>query len=398
MSSDLPSYAPAFEIDPTKPVLGALYGGKGLNWGEQDGDWFFRMQNRLQPRFSTPYDPDPRTLESLRANDSELFFRRVRTMLGGNLGSKDLNFNIQYDWLDLFARDAALIYHWGEELNIWVGRGKAMYNDERVVSSGRLQFVNRSIVSDLFTVDRQAGIQLHGRLFRDTDMDLDYSLGAFGGEGLEFRRNESGKPMLLGRVRWNVLGPRMPQEQSDYMFTPIPTARITFGAMSGEGRCTRFESQPNGCIALPNFRDPRQAEGDQFALRQLLLEGKFAWQGISVLSELHWKEVVDRAREANDPWRETNMFGGFVQAGVMMQKFGLGLPPGLEVAARYALVDPDDPRGTDQQREITAVINWYVDGHNNKFSAEISHLDIADPNLQEQDAGLRFRVQWELRF
>lgn len=397
-SDDLPSYAPAFEINPEKAILGSRYGGNGLNWGEQDSPFFFRMQNRLQTRFSAPYDSDPRTIEALRRNDSELFFRRVRTNLSGNLGSPDLNYSIQYDWLDLFARDVAVIYHWSDALNLWAGRGKVMYNDERVVSSGRLQFVNRSIVSDVFTLDRQVGLQLHGRLFRDTDMDIDYSLGAFAGEGLEVQRNDSGRPMLVARVRWNALGPRMQQQQSDHLFTPLPAARITLGAMSGQGSCTKFESAPVGCVALRGFDAPGEAEGDQFELRQLLLEGKFNWRGLSVLSELHWKEVVDRTRGVNDPWRQTRLRGGFIQAGVMLQKFVFDLPPGVEVAARYSYIDPDDPRGTDDQREVSAVVSWLIDGHHNKISADLSHLTVGDPALQETDSGVRFRVQWELRF
>ncbi|MFN2329743.1 MAG: hypothetical protein ABR612_12580 [Chromatocurvus sp.] len=394
----LPSYAPAFEINPEKSILGSRYGGNGLNWGEQDGAFFFRMQNRLQTRFATPFDADPRTLDDLRSDDSELVFRRVRTMLSGNLGSPDLNFDIQYDWLDLFARNAAVIYHWNHGLNLWAGRGKVMYNDERAVSSGRQQFVNRSIVSDVFTLDRQVGLQLHGRLFRDTAMDIDYALGAFGGEGLQVRRNESGRPMMTGMVRWNALGPRMAQQQSDHMFTPLPSARITFGAMSGQGSCTKFESSPEGCTSLRGFIPSDQADGDQFELRQLLLEGKFNWRGLSILSELHWKEVVDRSLSENDPWRKTRLRGGFIQGGVMLRKFVFDLPPGVEVAARYAYVDPDDPRGTDDQREISAVVNWLLDGHNNKLSAELSHLTVGDPAFQETDARLRFRVQWELRF
>lgn len=397
-NEDLPVYTPLFHIDLGRYVPGAEYSSHRLNWGDSDAPYAFSVQNRLQSRFVSPYDADPRTLERLRQDDDDLFFRRVRTVVSGNLNTPRLTYRIQYDWLDRFARDLALNYRWGDRLNLWAGRGKVMYNDEWVVSSGRLQFVDRSIVSGLFALDRQMGLQLYGRLFAGTAADVDYALGAFAGQGLDARSNESDRPMLMARLHWNVLGERISSQQSDLAFSPRPSARITLGGMSGEGSCTRFVSQPDSCLALPGFTTPDDAGNEQFELRQLLLEGKFNWQGVSLLSELHWKEVVDRTLGVDDPWRKTTLRGGFLQGGVMLRRLSPALPPRVEVAMRYACIDPDDPRGTDDQREISAVINWFIDGHENKVSAEIAHLTVGDPALQESDSRYRFRLQWELRF
>ena len=397
-NADLPVYTPLFHIDLGRYVPGADYSSHRLNWGDADAPYAFSVQNRLQPRFVSPYDADPRTLESLRLDDGDLFFRRVRTKVRGNLNTSRLTYFVQYDWLDGFTRDVGLNYRWGDRLNLWAGRGKVMYNDERVVSSGRVQFVNRSIVSDLFSLDRQMGLQLHGRLFPATAANVDYALGFFAGQGLGARSNEADRPMLTARLRWNVLGERISRQQSDHAFTPRPGARITLGGMSGRSSCTRFVSQPESCLALPGFITPNDAGNGQFEMRQFLLEGKFNWQGISVLSELHWKEVVDRTLGLDDPRRQTALRGGFLQGGIMLQRLSPGLPPRVEAAMRYAYIDPDDPRGSDDQREISAVINWFIDGHENKISAEIAHLTVGDPALQESDSRYRFRLQWELRF
>jgi len=155
-TESVPWYAPLFGIAPGDTILGADYHQRSLHWdpGEQGG-FTIRLQNRVQSRYVNPYDGDPRSLPALREDNADFLFRRVRSTLRGGTGVQGISYHVQYDWLDMFARDIALIYQHSDAFNIWVGRGKVRYNDERVVSSGRQQFVNRSIVSDSFTLDRQ---------------------------------------------------------------------------------------------------------------------------------------------------------------------------------------------------------------------------------------------------
>ena len=77
-----------------------------------------------------------------------------------------------------------------DELALRVGQWKIDYNRERVDSSGRQQFVERSIVNRQFTIDRQVGVQLRGRLFKETPADLRYYVGAFTGEGRGVRNDD----------------------------------------------------------------------------------------------------------------------------------------------------------------------------------------------------------------
>ena len=72
--------------------------------------------------------------------------------------------------------------------------GKSNYNRERVDSSGRQQFVERSIVNRIFTVDRQVGVMIKGRLNKGTVADMRYYAGIFNGEGRSI--NNSGKDMM----------------------------------------------------------------------------------------------------------------------------------------------------------------------------------------------------------
>ena len=52
----------------------------------------------------------------------------------------------------------------GREWYLRAGQFKVLYNRERVDSSGKQQFVDRSIANDAFTLDRQRGVNLFKRL------------------------------------------------------------------------------------------------------------------------------------------------------------------------------------------------------------------------------------------
>jgi Smg protein len=84
---------------------------------------------------------------------------------------------------------SARVIDWRVDLTKWdwasvrLGQWKVDLNRERSDSSGRQQFVERSIVNRIFTVDRQVGVQLRGRLFDGTLADMRYYAGVFNGEG-----------------------------------------------------------------------------------------------------------------------------------------------------------------------------------------------------------------------
>ncbi|NTW62476.1 hypothetical protein HGB25_03685, partial [Candidatus Saccharibacteria bacterium] len=144
---------------------GVTYGKKGFEFKTDDGKFSLAIQNRVQFRYANPFDADPRTVAQTEQDTSSFMIRRARTKLSGNLYWPFLKYYFQYDWSQPVMRDLSLTidkFKWAE---FTVGRGKVQYNDERVTSSGNQQFVNRSIVNDVFTVDRQQGVSIKGNLF-----------------------------------------------------------------------------------------------------------------------------------------------------------------------------------------------------------------------------------------
>ncbi len=90
--------------------------------------------------------------------------------------------------------------------------------------------------------------------------------------------------------------------------------------------------------------------------------------------------------------------GGFVQAGYFPHDFIDFIPRNLEVAGRYALVDMDTQRNNDKQTEFSAVVNYFLEGHFNKFSLQLSRLSVEDPITIQKDTRNRIWAQWDFTF
>jgi phosphate-selective porin len=371
------------------------YGKKGFEVKTRDGKFSLAIQNRLQFRYATPFDRDPRSIEQLEGDASSFMVRRARTKLTGRIYWPWLSYYMQYDWAQPILRDFYLNidkYSWAQ---LRVGRGKVYYNDERVSSSGSQQFVNRSIVNDIFTVDRQQGVQVFGRLFEDTWHDISYYTGVFSGLGVGERNNDDDNMMWSGRLQWNVLGGEMPFTQGDVEHHDHPALNIAFAASTNQSKCTAFETAEDSCRALPGFDIGKSG---QYRLRQMMEEVRFKWQGLSFQHELHWKDVIDTHKSKFDGERETNLLGGYFQAGYFPHYIFDVIPKNLELAGRYGFVDPNRDVDNDLQQEASGVLNYYFNGHSNKLSFQVSHLTVSDPKLLLTRSDQRFWAQWDISF
>jgi len=280
-----------------------------------------------------------------------------------------------------------------EEAVLRVGQWKIDYNRERVDSSGRQQFVERSIVNRVFTIDRQVGAQLSGRLFAGTPADLRYYAGVYTGEG-RGSRNDDGDLMYMGRLQWNLLGRDLKWRQTDVEHTDKPTASLSFATTSNKGRCTRWSS--SGCGNLDGFADPAEASDGQYDIEQYTQGFAFKWRGFSFQEEFHTKNINDTV---NNTYYD--LTGAYLQSGYFFHNMIPTVPKELEFAVRYAFVE--EPNGSDisrenEREEFSLAANWFFAGHNNKITADYSYLTLEDDVANRELSENRFRIQWDVSF
>ena len=383
-----------------KLPVAVAYGDKGLEFDA--GEKFnLAMQHRLQFRYAYPFDADPRQLSDMDAEGHSFMVRRARFRMGGHAFTKWLKYGFQYDWSQPVLRDFYIDVARFSWATLRVGRAKVIYNDERVASSGRQQMVNRSILNDVFTVDRQQGLQLMGRLFDNTPADLNYVVGVFSGRGVGERFNDDVNMMYAARLQWNAVGDPIEWSQSDHKYTQRWQLNIAAGAATNKSNCTAFETDTNSCRALTGYRTSTAGtaivSAGQFKIDQAVFEIRSVYKGLYFKHESHVKRVVDQSINVNTWPREAEMWGALVQLGYFPHAVLDFVPSELEVAGRYAWVDPNIAVSGNDQQEYAGVLNWFANGHNNKISFEVTHHVLGNPaggSVSEQ----RYRSQWEFTF
>ena len=150
----------------------------GITFGSAEGPFRVNAWLRGQFRFSDPFDSAPLTAEDYAdAPGDEVEVRRGRIKVEGHLFSPNIGFYYEHELTgDHPLLDLRLNLDLPAGLFMRVGQYKVLYNRERVDSSGKQQFVERSISTYAFTVDRQVGATLGRRFAAGTTMDsLDHA-------------------------------------------------------------------------------------------------------------------------------------------------------------------------------------------------------------------------------
>ena len=389
------------------------FGKKGFTLATTDGLFKTKIQWRFQGRYTFPERGDPRK-RSHFSDDPESTFelRRVRMKVGGHGYKPWIKYYFEVDWQPMrgdgndAARASTRLIDWRIMLEkfkwakLRIGQWKINYSRERVDSSGKQTMVERSIMNRVFTIDRQMGMMLYGRVNPGTILDANYYLGIFSGAGRGVN-NDDDNMMYMGRIQWNVFGRELKWRQSDVKFHKKPTASISFGAYTNKGKCTRWSSSGCGNIDSENakFPSPTGVARGRFQTTGMQFGSAFKYRGFAWQHETHWKRVKDSDMSAPVNGGETNMLGGYLMAGYFPHGLISAVPKPLEIAFRYSHVDPNTDMGGDLRQEFTAGLNWFFAGHRNKLTLDASHLtneqvNTSLPALTEQ----RVRLQWDVSF
>ncbi len=406
------------------PPVTVGWGNKGFSLATGDGLFKTTLQWRFQGRWTYPERSDPRDAGDFADHEESSFeLRRVRMKIGGHGYRPWLQYYVEIDlqpgrdFDDSSAAAHTRLLDWRITLERYpwamlrLGQWKINYSRERVDSSGKQTFVERSIMNRVFTIDRQIGAMLYGRLNPGTPADVNYYAGVFSGGGRGLANNDDAHMMYMGRLQWNVFGRELKWRQSDTTFHARPAASVSIGGYTTIGTCTRWSS--GGCGHLDGYADPSNddVQPGRFRVEGVQVGSAFKYRGFAWQHETHWKQIKDAGNAAErEAWltagnetrpdglaRQTHLFGGYVQAGYFPHYLIPAVPKPLEAAFRYAHVDPNLGTPSDRRREFTAGLNWFFAGHRNKLTLDASHLTLEQSqgtDLTEQ----RVRLQWDVSF
>ena len=153
------------ESDTTQKKVKIQYTDKGFQFSTQDEKYLLHIESRLQFRFATPGDEDPLTFDQFESGDETVFkINRARLKVGGNAFQPWLKYYWEYELAQGNLLDFRIMVEKWSFLKLKIGQWKVDYSRERSISSGKQQLADRSIINRAFTLDRQQGVALFGRV------------------------------------------------------------------------------------------------------------------------------------------------------------------------------------------------------------------------------------------
>ncbi len=142
--------------------------GKGLfNLVGKDSTWTMKIGTRMQFLAIANWEEN-------ESNESNFLVRRARLKFDGFAYSPKLKYKIELGLSNRdisgaseytsnaprYILDAVIKWNFYENFELWFGQTKLPGNRERVISSGNLQQVDRSLLNSRFNIDRDLGIQI----------------------------------------------------------------------------------------------------------------------------------------------------------------------------------------------------------------------------------------------
>ncbi len=321
----------------------------------------FRIQNLLQ--YNT-VDIDDFRAESLNAQ-----VRRLRLRTGGWVFSPQFRYNLQLsfsrsdmDWDNTafphIVRDAVVIWEPFKGWQLAFGQSKLPGNRQRVVSSGEMQFIDRSIVNRTFNIDRDFGFQTrYGGLLGPVGFSVLGALSA--GEGRNSPSSDSG---LSYTLRGEILPLGEFTANGDYFEGDLshePDLRISLGGGVNFNSRARRTGGTIGVAMTSGSRDMTTTFADLMA----------KWRGVSLYLEY-------MGRTSPDPLVTTASGSDAIYVGHGFNaQTGYHFLENWEVVTRYSgtWADTAIQAVKDTIHQGTLGVNYYIRGHRMKVQTDVSY-------------------------
>tara|TARA_B100000683_G_scaffold261932_1_gene288407 strand:+ start:2105 stop:3364 length:1260 start_codon:yes stop_codon:yes gene_type:complete len=301
--------------------------------------------------------------------------------------------------------DAFVRWNFYKNMEVWIGQTKLPGNRERVISSQKLQFVDRSLVNSRYNIDRDMGIQFRNK-FNIGSIATRQALAISQGEGRNRTNKKDPNPAngfeYTGRVEVLPFGDFT--GKGDYFSSDLKreeTPKASIGVT--------YDMNMNAARTGGNLGSYIQDSNDLVIdsalcnLNTILADVMFKYKGFSLLSE-YANKTLDGERIVVEEFDE---FGNVISSSILNNYYtgtGLTVQAGyllennLEPAIRYTTITPELESGRDLQEMITLGLSRYIVGHSLKIQTDFSLITETDQVTNESDKEYMFRFQVEMAF
>ncbi|WP_411894191.1 porin [Winogradskyella sp. A2] len=373
--------------------------GKGLiNFTAKDSSFSIKFAPRFQVRSVSSWDY---TGDQFGSPEHNFIVRRARLKFDGFAYSKKLVYKIELglsnrdiSGANQFNRntpryilDAVLKWNFTGNWELWAGQTKLPGNVERVVSSGNLQLIDRSLLNSRFNIDRDLGIQLRHKTNLGGDFLMREKFSVSQGEGRNVTEGNEGGLQYTARLEFLPFGTfksKGDYSQSDLKREEKPklmvgvTYNFNEDAVRERGFAGDYMLRSDGSLY----------ETDQTTV---FADAMFKYNGFSFMGEYAKRTADDEIATDVDGITPT---GDIVLTGNALNlQAGYLFKNNYEIAGRYTSTDYESVTNRDPERQYTLGLNKFIVGHKLKIQSDLSYTTV-DGN----EDNITFRLGFDFHF
>ena len=275
--------------------------------------------------------------------------------------------------------DAFVKYEIAGNTHLWFGQTKLPGNRERVISSAKLQFVDRSLLNFNYNIDRDMGVQLHQK-FDIGNMKAKAIVSVSQGEGRNITSGNEGGFDYTSRVELLPFGSFT--SKGDYFGSDLKREEVPKLALG-----LTYDYNVNASRQRGNTGS---FLGQTRTLSTIFADMMFKYKGFSVMAEYAIKSSDGSSVFIDET---DSLEYNFVTGSALNIQAGYLLPSDWELAARFTSVTPEYILEQDDVSMYTVGISKYIDGHNLKVQSDFSII-----REGEMEDSYLARLQFELSF
>lgn len=384
----------AYAQEPNAPAF-----GKGLfNLVGKDSTWSMKIATRMQ--FLTIATWDEGADGGLVDPEQSFLVRRARLKFDGFAYSPKLKYKLELGLSNRdisgaseftsnaprYILDAVVMWNFYGNFEFWMGQTKLPGNIERVISSGNLQQVDRSLLNSRFNIDRDLGVQIRHHFNLSDKFLVREKLAISMGEGRNITTGNLGGLQHTARLELLPFGAF--KSKGDYSGSDLkreekPKLLLAATFDTNQDAVKNRSNQGSYMVNDTGFY--------QTDINTIFIDAMFKYNGFSFMAEYANRTAGDPIAKNSDG----TLTGDEVQVGS-----GLNLQTGYlfknnwEVSGRYTNINLDeDITGENPKNQYTLGLSKFLAGHKLKVQTDISYL-----NLDGGTNKLMYRLQLDVHF
>ncbi|MUP45224.1 porin [Gramella sp. BOM4] len=378
--------------------LGDMKFGKGLlNFTAKDSSFSLKFAPRIQFRSETTWNYED---DAFQDADQAFFIRRARLKFDGWALTPKLKYKIELGLSNFdigganvytnnaprYILDAVLKWNFYQNFELWAGQTKLPGNVERVISSGNLQFIDRSLLNSRFNIDRDIGIQLHHKINLGDDFVIKEKFALSQGEGRNVVVGNIGGLQYTGRLEFLPFGEFL--KKGDYFQSDLEreeTPKLMMGVVYDFNN-DAVKTRSN----LGTYMELDNGELYRTDIETWFVDAVFKYRGISFMGEYANRTSGDPlARIPGESTVEYTVLDGEafnLQAAYLFKN-------NYEIAARYTNNDYKDYTNVADIEMYTIGASKYILGHKLKLQTDFSYT-----TLDKNTDNLEWRLGFDFHF